>query len=68
MYDLPGPNEKSGEALAQAAQRLWGLLLGDLQEPSGHGPGCPALGIPAGVVVGQMDPEVVSKLSHSVIL
>jgi len=55
-------------ALAQAAQRLWGLLLGDLQKPSGHGPGCPALGISAGVGVGQMDPEVVSKLSHSVIL
>lgn len=37
------------EALTpQAAQRLWGLLLGELQKPPGHGPGHPALGGPAG--------------------
>lgn len=34
-------------ALAQAAQRLWSLLLGDVRHPSGHGPGQPALGVPA---------------------
>jgi len=26
-------------ALVQVAQRLWGLLLGDLQKPPGRGPG-----------------------------
>ena len=34
-------------ALAQAAQRLWGLLLGDLPEPPGCGPGHPAPGVRA---------------------
>ena len=34
-------------ALAQAAQRLWGLLLGALQQPPGRGAGHPALGVPA---------------------
>jgi len=38
----------SDGALAQAAQRLWGLLLGDLPELPGCGPGHPALGVPAG--------------------
>jgi len=44
----------SAGALAQVAQRLWGLLLGDLQKPPGHGPLPPALGVPAGAEVGQM--------------
>ena len=35
-------------ALAQAAQRLWVLLRGDLQRPPGCGPGHPALGSPTG--------------------
>jgi len=35
-------------ALAQAAQRLWDLLLGDLPKPPQHSPGHPALGAPAG--------------------
>ena len=30
-------------ALAQAAQKLWRLLLGDLQKLPGRGPGHPAL-------------------------
>ena len=38
----------SDGALAQAAQRLWGFLLGDLPEPPGRGPGHPALGVCAG--------------------
>ena len=42
----------SDGALAQAAQRLWGLLLGDLPELPGRGPGHPALGVPAGAGVG----------------
>jgi len=37
----------SDGAVAQAAQRLWGALLGDLQQPPGRGPGHPALGVPA---------------------
>jgi len=39
-------------AVAQAAQKLWGLLLGDLQKSPGHSPGHPALGVPAGAGVG----------------
>ena len=42
----------SDGALAQAAQRLWGLLLGDLPELSGRSPGHPALGVPAGAGAG----------------
>ena len=38
----------SDGALAQAAQRLWGLLLGDLPELPGCDPGHPALGVLAG--------------------
>ena len=38
----------SAGALAQVAQRLRGLLLGDVQKPRGHRPGPPALGVPAG--------------------
>jgi len=41
-------------AVAQAAQRLWSLL-GDLPKPPGHGPGHPALGVPAGVGAGTGD-------------
>jgi len=39
-------------ALAQAAQRLWGLLTGALQKPPSHGPGHPALGGAAGAGAG----------------
>jgi len=39
---------------------LWGLLLGDLQQPPGHGPGDPALGVPDEQQLEQMDPEVSS--------
>lgn len=34
-------------AVSQAAQRLWGALLGGLQQPPGCRPGHPALGVPA---------------------
>jgi len=44
-------------ALAQVAQRLWGLLLGDAQKPPGHGSGPPALGVSAGAGVGQRGTE-----------
>ena len=47
----------SDGALAQAAQRLWGLLLGDLPEPPGCGPGHPALGVPAGAGAGAEGPR-----------
>ena len=40
-------------AAAQAVQRLWGVLLGDLQQPPRHGPGHPALGGPAGARAGK---------------
>jgi len=46
----------------QAAQRLWGLLLGDVQKLPGCRPGHPALGVPTGV---QMDPEGHASLSHA---
>jgi len=44
-------------AAAQAAQRLWGLLLGDLQQPLGCGPGHPALSGPAGTGAGPEGPR-----------
>ena len=50
-------------AVAQAAQRLWTLLLGDLPKPLGHSPGHAALGVPAGAGVGA---EVPANLNHSV--
>jgi len=43
-------------ALAQAAQRLWGLLLGDLPKMPGCGPGHPALGVPDGAGLGPEGP------------
>lgn len=49
---------KCTQALVQAAQRLWGLLLRDLQKPPRSGLGHPALGIPPGARLGQRDPEV----------
>ena len=59
----------SARALAQVAQRLWGLLLrDDVQKPPGHGPGPPALGVPAGAEVGQRGTEDPASLSHSVVL
>jgi len=33
-------------------ERLWGLLLGDLQKSPERGPGHPAVGVPAGAGVG----------------
>jgi len=44
-----------GVPLAQAAKRLWNLLLGDLPEPTGSGPGHPALVILAGAGAGPGD-------------
>ena len=44
-------------AVAQAAQSLWALLLGDLQTPAGHGAGHPALGVPAGAGAGPDGPR-----------
>jgi len=43
---------------------VWGLLLGDLQQLPGCGPG-PCSGVPDGVGVGLMDPEGTTNLSHS---
>ena len=34
--------------VAQVAQKMWSLLLGDLQKPTGCRSGPPALGVPAG--------------------
>jgi len=48
-------------ALAQAAQQLWGLL-GDLQQPPGHGAMCPALGVPVELGLGQRDPGFPANL------
>jgi len=53
--------------LAQSAQRLWGLLLGDLLKLPGCGPGHPALGVTAGAEQ-LMDPEVPVSLNHPVML
>jgi len=57
-------------ALAQAAQSLWGLLLGHLQKLPGRDAGHPALGVPAGAEAGpdRPDPAVPASLSHVVIL
>jgi len=55
-------------ALAHILQRLWGLLLGDLQKLPGRGPGHPALGGPAAVGLELGDPEGPFNLSHSGIL
>ena len=54
--------------VAQAAQRLWRFLLGDLQRPPGHGPGHPALGVPVAAGAGPNGPEVPASLSHPVFL
>ena len=51
--------------LEQVAQRLWGLLLGHVQKLPGHGPGPPALGVPAGAEVGQRGPASPANLSCS---
>lgn len=52
------------EAVAQAAERLRGLL-DDFQNPHGHGPGHAALGSMLRHELGQMDPEVPSNLCQS---
>lgn len=44
-------------AVTQAAQRFWGLLLGDIQKPSRRGPRQPALGVPAAAGVGPGGPR-----------
>ena len=44
-------------ALAEVAQRLWGLLSGGLQKLPGCGPGHPALGGPAAVRSGPEGPR-----------
>jgi len=49
-------------ALAKVAQSLWGLLLGDLQKPLGHGPGHPAVGVGPG---GPRDTEVCFVVSYT---
>ena len=56
-------------ALVQVAQKVCGVfVLGDLQKPSGHGPRPPTVGVLLEQGLKQMDPEVPSNLSHSVIL
>ena len=51
LFDCEGDR-----ALAQVAQGGCGVsLLGDTQKPSGHSPGQPALGHPAGAGVGPDD-------------
>ena len=47
----------SGAVLAQVAQRLWDLYLGDFPKPPGHDPGHLALGVPAGAGVGADGPR-----------
>jgi len=47
-------------AVVQAAQRCCGLLPGDLQKLQEHGPGHPALCVPA------WDPVATANLSHAV--
>lgn len=47
----------AGCTLAQVAQRLWTLLLGDLQKPPGHGPEHPALDDQDGGGVGPHGPR-----------
>lgn len=42
----------SAAAPVQAAQKLWSFLLGDSQKPPWCGAGHPALGVPAGAVLG----------------
>jgi len=44
-------------AVAQVAQKLWDLLFGDLSKPPGHGPGHPALGVPARAGIGADGPR-----------
>ena len=56
----------SDGALAQAAQRLWDLLLGDLPELPGCSPGHPALGVPAGVGAGVEGPRGPASLSRAI--
>ena len=55
----------AGDSTAQATQRLWGLLLGDLQQLPGHGPVHLALGGPAGEGVGLRDPESPASITAS---
>ena len=57
-----------GRALAQAAQRLWDLLLGDLQKLPGCGPGHLQWVSLLRQVLDLMDPEVPSHLSHTLML
>lgn len=52
--------------VAQAAQKLWNLVLGDVQKPCGRGPGHPAMGVPAWAGVGPEDAK--KSLSSSTIL
>jgi len=47
-------------------QRLWALLLGEVQKQPGHGPGPAALGLAAGVGVGPGGPAGPASLTHSV--
>ena len=58
------------EPLAQAAQRLWSLLLEVLQKPPGHSPGYPALlsllGPDGSKGLDQMDTEGLPSLNHYV--
>ena len=56
-------------ALAQAVQRLWGLLLGDLQSLPRHGPVHPALGVPVWAERGPNGPRsLFQSFCDSVIL
>ena len=55
----------SDGALTQAAQKLWGLLLGDLPEPPGYGPDQPALGVPARAGAGAEGPRGPASLSRT---
>lgn len=55
-------------APVQAAQMLWSLFLGDLQNPPRCGPGHPALCVPAGAGVGLDEPRSIFQHHYSVIL
>ena len=49
-------------------ESLWGLLPRDLHKSPGHGPGHPALGVPAGEEAGTDGPRGPANLNRSMIL
>jgi len=58
----------TAHSLTQPAQRLWSLLLGDVEKMPECRTGHPALIFLLGKDFKQMGPEVPANFSHSVIL